>query len=345
MKAANRLRRIAWYGIHCMIPAEYQPALIERNYLLFERDGKAVFEVKWQKSGSKVNPERIIESLAEENAHFIVKPSLMEFLSDKKTDAVFAPCCDVETLSHGCSRDAQAMITALSPCFTSYPFLWETMDTISRGAVLVCSQCNCVSTIQFFETRGIQNKERESDFSNAGTCSNSDSIRNAVLSSFCDHKTSPSASCIWALFDIQAIIPFYYTLEKYRFYPGHFFMKFRYKNIILTLHRLSPASFLLDKTVLPLFIESHFKLCTEKFNRVFVKNKGVDSVQYTKKSFSLGWNRRFLNFKRNFGKQEISLCRAWHLPDKNRILVVASESGAEVDLNEFEEICSSYKII
>jgi len=56
-------QKLAWDGISMRLPGNWQPAVIQKSYLLFEQEGEAVFAVKWQRRHGSFSPDRILKNL------------------------------------------------------------------------------------------------------------------------------------------------------------------------------------------------------------------------------------------------------------------------------------------
>ena len=343
-KTDDHLREIAWNGIRCTIPLTFQPASIEKNRLLFEQEGKAVFEVKWQKNCANANPRQIIKKLNQKKISFTLPPKLIEpdFVSINQSRT------DTGKFYHIFNDDNTSILKGLSSSFTPYPFTWETGDISAGGIILLCSKCGGTSILQFLESKDAWDKASYSPIDPLQV-KNIKSIIHTIIKSFRDHHEDPYAPLTWALFDMQAAIPSRYKLERYRFQPGHFSMTFKHKNTILHLHRFSPASFLLNEKTLGEFMESCFNLTPANFFLVqnnFHRADTIETVEYTRKGYTSKKNAFSYFFQKILKKKALmNLCRAWYLPWKNRILAVTFESIGRVDSTEFNEICNHYNIV
>ena len=341
MKTINNLREIAWYGIKFTIPVEFQPVSIAKNHLLFEQEGKPVFEVKWQKNCSKPDPERIINKLAEKNRHFIRAPQLIEVSlpTQGKKPKKDKSCNDFD-------YDGFSMLKDISPDFTPYPFTWKTTDTHAQGVIMLCSKCQGISILQFFQSQNDKN-ETLSDPGRANI--GYPNAHNTIIKSFADHNVYPYDLSTWAMFDMHFVMPARYKLEKYSFKPGHFSMIFKDKNVMVELHRFSPASFLLNEKTLGQFMESSFNLSAADFSldhNSFHPEDTAETVEYKRKE-SFNENNKFTCFlKKMLKKKDLPfICRASHLPEKNKILVVILHSHDMDDLTEFNKIHEEYNIV
>jgi len=94
--------------------------------------------------------------------------------------------------------------------FEAAGFQWDAENERAMGVLLYCAACRTASLIQFFDRPGTANIER-----NAAR----------VLGSFRDHGTDQRVA--WALYDIVAFLPDYFTLERHRFETGRFVLEFK----------------------------------------------------------------------------------------------------------------------
>ncbi len=53
-------RQIAWDGLTLEVPADWEPTVILRDYLLFESDSAPACEIKWRQGGASFAPDRIL---------------------------------------------------------------------------------------------------------------------------------------------------------------------------------------------------------------------------------------------------------------------------------------------
>lgn len=61
MSLPDHWQEIGWNGITLQLPADWAPTVIHKAYLLFERAGQPVFELKWQERGGKFAPEGFLK--------------------------------------------------------------------------------------------------------------------------------------------------------------------------------------------------------------------------------------------------------------------------------------------
>jgi len=108
-------------------------------------------------------------------------------------------------------------------------FRWRSAKIAAIGMVIYCPICGMTTLMQFFHPLTL-------------TESCHDSIE-AILAAFRDHDQKNKT--FWALYDIQAKMPFEFQLVKHHFRTGLFQLDFKGKFARVTLYRFAPADVIL----------------------------------------------------------------------------------------------------
>ncbi len=114
---------IAWNAVRLQIPADWQPAVILTNHLVFEYDFRPVFELKWRKIKGNFSLQRQLKRLTKD--------------IDKQAEAELLP-----------RQIPQRWEDALKEYLVT-GFSWQAAQGSGRGIILFCKQCNLATLLQF----------------------------------------------------------------------------------------------------------------------------------------------------------------------------------------------------
>ena len=203
--------------------------------------------------------------------------------------------------------------------FEASGFLWQSPAASGRGAILHCPVCRTASLIQFF---GDSSVKRENVFL-------------TVLKSFCDHSRDGWLS--WSIFDIHAILPKSFKLERFRFEAGKYELCFSAGRQQIYLHRWAPAAALLAARDLAGFAGSIPEFAEGRPLRQLVKNNNGIKWEILPAD---DWRKKLIRFKM---KPSFFYYRMWVLEEKNRILGVRAAGRQPIDVHLLEQICEQYE--
>jgi hypothetical protein len=203
--------------------------------------------------------------------------------------------------------------------FEAAGFQWDAENERAMGVLLYCAACRTASLIQFFDRPGTANIER-----NAAR----------VLASFRDHGADKRVA--WALYDIVAFLPDYFTLERHRLEAGRFVLEFKGRRCRLTLFRWAPAEVLLQKQCLSEFAETFAGGAGLEFRLLTIGgDPGVEGRDAAPTGFLACWKTRL-------GLASFRRLRLWHVADRNRILGVRLEGRRPIDDPEMCALSDGY---
>ncbi|MBU2490842.1 MAG: hypothetical protein KKA60_15770 [Proteobacteria bacterium] len=157
-----------------------------------------------------------------------------------------------------------------------------------------------------------------------------------VLASFSDHSVDPDV--LWSLFDIQARTPRELALKKHRFEAGRFELSFSGRGTSLTLTRWAPATALLEGRTLAEWVRERLPqasgLSRDTDDQALVQWEEPPSPSAAKRLA-----------RRLSGRPAHTLCRAWVVPEKNRILAAAASSGRPMDKARMLAVFDSFQAV
>lgn len=115
-------QNIGWNGLSLHIPAAWDPTVIYPTYLFFEENGRAVFEVKWQKIKGKFAPEKSLDQ---------IRKSFKDEVSLHNWDI---------------PSDLQHLL----PSFSISGFELQHEKNQNKGMILYCPECESVTLVQWY---------------------------------------------------------------------------------------------------------------------------------------------------------------------------------------------------
>lgn len=113
-------KQVAWNGITFSVPAAWYPAVILKNYLLFEEEYAPVFEIKWQQLKKNFSATSVLNRLTKMLPNTSIAPW----------------------------KPPEAWINALPQC-RAYGFTWKNDKAGGNGLLLYYQQNNWVSLLRF----------------------------------------------------------------------------------------------------------------------------------------------------------------------------------------------------
>ncbi len=117
------LKNISWNGVTTRVPDHWEISRIHRDYLLFEDDGRIVFEIRWGDSGMRARFDR-------------VQRRLIRRLNQGRRVSVS-------------SMPVPASWPDLSGGFETAGYAWQAADEAGCGLILACRECRRVTAMQF----------------------------------------------------------------------------------------------------------------------------------------------------------------------------------------------------
>jgi hypothetical protein len=198
-------------------------------------------------------------------------------------------------------------------------FQWEAGAQRAVGVLLYCPDCRTASLVQFLESAGTQRT--------AG-----DAVR--VLASFRDHRGDGRLA--WALYDITALLPREFALERCRFEAGRFVLDFRGHHRRLTLYRWAPAEVLLENRTLADFAQTIAGEMKVGFQPLTVA--GHPAIE-GRDPLPAGMGGRI---GMRLGMSWFRRLRVWRVAERNRILGVRLEGRRPIDDSEMQRVSGGY---
>jgi len=203
--------------------------------------------------------------------------------------------------------------------FEAAGFQWDAANERAEGVLLYCSACRTASLIQFFDRPETANIE----------CNAS-----RILASFRDHRSDGRVA--WALYDIVALLPDSFVLERHRFEAGRFVLEFSGRRGRLALYRWAPAGVLLQKRSLADFAETHAGGTGLEFHGLTIA--GHPAVEGRDPAPG-GWAARL---KTRLRIASFRRLRLWHVADHNRMLGVRLEGRRPINDSEMCALSDAY---
>lgn len=203
--------------------------------------------------------------------------------------------------------------------FGAQGFQWNAGGDRARGVLLYCPACRTASLIQFLERPDAASVAR-------------DGAR--VLASFRDHRSDGRTA--WALYDIAALLPRRFVLERQRFEAGRFVVEFKGRGRRLTLYRWAPAEVLLENRSLAGFAGTVAGEGRLAFRPVAgAAHPAVEGCDPPPAGPAGRWRVRL-------GLSWFCRLRLWQVAARNRILGVRLEGRRPIDGPEMQAVCESY---
>jgi hypothetical protein len=200
-------------------------------------------------------------------------------------------------------------------------FCWQGNSTHGQGVILFCPSCRTATLVQFFQ--------------NDSTPCNP--VSQEILHSFRDHRSD--RQILWCAYDIRAIVPQTFQLQRHRFEAGKFELDFTDGRQHICLHRWALASVLLAEQDLVQFAKTVAGI--PKAQPVAGNMAGWATAECSA-SPEATWQRWLSGFKHSASYYWLGL---WHLAEKNRILGVRAEGKKPLDGPLLNRICTHYESI
>jgi hypothetical protein len=208
---------------------------------------------------------------------------------------------------------------AVAENFEAEGFQWESGVERAEGVLLYCPVCRTVSLIQFLERP-------------QGGIISRDAVR--VLASFRDHRRDDRVA--WALYDIAALLPRHFALERHRFEAGRFVVAFKGRGRRLTLYRWAPAEVLLQNRSLADFAGTIAGEANLVFRPVTgAAHPAVEGGDPPPSGPGGMWRARL-------GMAWFRRLRLWHVPARNRIMGIRLEGRRPIDGHEMQTVSEGY---
>jgi hypothetical protein len=118
-------RNVAWSGVEFQLPAHLTPALVGKNYLLFDDHEGPRLELKWGKVKKRFSPQTQLKRLTSAADKSIKKTIRM----------VPMPAAWQEVLQ---------------PFDAALAFIWKGASLSGKGVILHCAVCQTATLIQFY---------------------------------------------------------------------------------------------------------------------------------------------------------------------------------------------------
>ncbi len=155
-----------------------------------------------------------------------------------------------------------------------------------------------------------------------------------VLASFSDHPEADDVP--WSLFDIRARVPRDLALKTWSFLPGRFELSFAGHGTALALARFAPANALLSGHTLSAWVRERLPTASG------AETGDETRVQREEPPSPSPWKRLA---RRLSGRPVHTLCRAWVVGEKNRILTAAASSARPMDTARMLNIFDAFEAI
>ena len=202
--------RFAWNGVELSLPEGWQPAVLDKEYMVAEDEHGPVMELKWRRVRGRFSMDRHVKRLAKGVRGAEV------FASDSATNSATGSATNTSKVPEDW---AETVACKESSGFEFRPFFWKASDLAvtpsspisgGRGAVLFNPDSGLACLIQFYET---------------GKRSIKDVAKAALLSL---RDSSAGDSVPWQVFGITLETPASWVLAEHSFQPGRFRMGFRF---------------------------------------------------------------------------------------------------------------------
>lgn len=197
-------------------------------------------------------------------------------------------------------------------------FTWGDETFRGIGALLFCSECKNATLIQFF----------------GPAADPVEGVSSRILESFRDHGTNGWNR--WTIYDITAMVPDDFILDKYLFQPGRFELVFRGKGAKISLYRWGPASILLRDGGLETFVKKQFKMPPEIPLVFMEEDRAVfwsDRILGNVSRWTLARIRR---------KTGMNWLLFWEPFEKNRVLGITISGRKLPDTKVLNRMCADY---
>lgn len=198
-------------------------------------------------------------------------------------------------------------------------FSWQSQSTSGRGVILYCPTCRNATLIQFFQPKSAK----------------AEKIPLEIFKTFRDHREDNQA--IWCIFDIRAILPRNYKLQRHRFEAGRYELEFADGVQKLHLYRWAPAAVLLREQDLLQFSQTIENFSPRNATRGIIN--GYRSVEWCHGP-RYKWFRWMSRLRR---KPAYQWGRLWHVEEKNRILGIAMHGKRPLDVHMLNSMCAHYE--
>jgi hypothetical protein len=203
--------------------------------------------------------------------------------------------------------------------FDAQGFQWDAGDERAMGALLYCRGCRTASLVQFLERPAAASIAR-------------DAVR--VLASLRDHRSDDRVA--WALYDIAALLPARFTLDRHRFDAGRFVVEFKGPGRRLTLYRWAPAEVLLQNRSLADFAGAVAGDTRLRFRPLAgVAHPAVEGCP-PPPAGPVG------RLRLRLGMTWFCRLRLWHVASRNRILGMRLEGRRPIDGLEMQTVSEGY---
>lgn len=202
--------------------------------------------------------------------------------------------------------------------FDAAGFEWGRSAERGRGMLLYCKSCRRASLVHFFVHH----------LDAAGT-----TIPH-ILSGFRDHHAEGGRK--WRVFDVSAILPAPFELDRHRLEAGRFELVFAHRQNRIVLHRWALAEMVLKNKGLAEFGQE-MKLVDARAARE-VTVDGYKGIEQRREAVGTEAWMRWLS-----AKPAHHWCRLWHVEPRNRILGVVAETRRPMNTELFERICRHYE--
>lgn len=203
--APRAFRKIGWQRLRLDVPESLRLATIDRNYLLFG-----------EVSGRPALELKWAQAATKAQAdpfYYLTKLSGSQRKGFEKLD-----------VSPWTLPDAWQGVLSF---FAVSGFSWRADGQEGKGLILCCPVCGTVTVIRFFPVSFL----------------NTPDLIPQILASFVDHPDKEHI--LWAVFDIEAVLPASFALQFHRFDVGRFELRFSHGPHHLTLYRWAMAHVLL----------------------------------------------------------------------------------------------------
>lgn len=299
-----------WNGIGLTAPDGWEPAALERDGFLLEKDALPLCELKWNVIHGTFSFAKHLKRLTKRH-----KGVTMHAVPEQEVPAPWGE--SVTTLGKSGIRVQS--------------FIWRTRLHKGLGAALHNPATGLAALIQFF----IHDEAAETEAAR-------------VLATFRDY--SGGRTVPWAMFGIAARVPADFRLDTFSFKPGHYTVKFwRAKSrkqgdklpagkgpgTALVFERFAPASVLLKGTTLASWAGESMESAPPDTIPMVSGQNDVTWAGIAKTSLL----RKALRRERHV------MGRVWTTEGGNAILGVSTSGSLAMQGQSFTDICESYALV
>ncbi|MCJ2165772.1 MULTISPECIES: hypothetical protein [unclassified Pseudodesulfovibrio] len=299
-----------WNGVGLTTPGGWEPAVIERDGLIFACSGRMACELKWNRVQGSFSFEKHIKRLTKGNREAAVRG-----VPETETPPAWTRAVDVLAGSGLRARS----------------FLWKKDGSRGLGAALHNPGSGMACLVQFF----VDDKEDES-------------VAAETLSSLRDYSVGKTVP--WAMFGLAGRVPAEFVLDTFSFKPGHYRVVYwrpasgrmsgrvppgKGPGTRLIFERFAPASVVLKSLPLADWV------------RQGMEDAPPPQMAVAGDSGRVEWRGavRTSLLRRALRREVHASGRVWAVQPGNAILSVTAQGTVPAPESVFNAICGSYALV